>query len=170
MLWINITLWLMLLGGNLLEILFLYNLCSFLNFPISEKYFGANKKWRGLITLPLGSSIIMYIITQGSKYYYKRIYSEISNLPIITAPLIGFVFNLAELPNSYIKRKYKIKPGEYNKYTFIADHVDSIFFATITAYYCGIPFESFILNIYLGPFIHMTNTIFIRPLYNRILK
>jgi len=105
--------------------LFLYRMGVFYYFdrPISSVLFGANKRWRGLVSLPLLTSIFMTICCGSMSFWTEH---DIS--PGWLGFLSGLVWNLSELPNSIIKRHIlKIAPGGGDDFWFciIMDHLDS---------------------------------------------
>ncbi|MCU0533863.1 MAG: CDP-archaeol synthase, partial [Hydrococcus sp. Prado102] len=84
------------------------------NRPINKELFGENKKWRGLITLPLTntiSTLVFQLLEKLLPVVGNFIYFSNFNF-IEYGLLVGFVFNLSELPNSYVKRRFKIPPGD----------------------------------------------------------
>ena len=108
--------------ANVLHMLIVkYNLMPFSNKALSFKYLGGNKTWRGLILVPILNSIFLMI------------FNNLLNLQIPNAASLGLILGLAyvafELPNSYLKRKRGIKPGETsankNYFFMILDKTDS---------------------------------------------
>ncbi|MEL6581930.1 MAG: CDP-archaeol synthase, partial [Cyanobacteria bacterium J06621_12] len=102
-----------------------------LNIPIQTAWFGANKKWRGLISLPLAMLFSVYLLNLIETFIPTLAQQTISfsNFNLIEfGLLVGFVFNLAELPNSFVKRRLNIPPGdENNKLFYFIDHMDSTY-------------------------------------------
>jgi CDP-archaeol synthase len=103
---------------------------NYFNYPINKELFGENKRWRGLITLPLTNTLSTFLFQlleqQTFIGHFIKVFSKYNFLEY--GLLVGFVFNLAELPNSYIKRRLKIPPGdESNKIAFLIDHIDSTY-------------------------------------------
>jgi hypothetical protein len=107
---------------------------QYLNKPINTELFGANKKWRGLLSLPIATVFSAYLVYFLGNYifnYFLAIDDRVNlllwqNNLLVLSLLIGFVFNLAELPNSYIKRRLNIPAGdESSKVFFFIDHMDS---------------------------------------------
>lgn len=109
------------------------------NFPVQKEWFGENKKWRGLISLPL--TFMVSVIAFQS---LESLVEINPNFPIHFQDfngvefglLTGLVFNLSELPNSYIKRRLNIPPGEEpNIITYLFDHIDSTYGVLILWYF-----------------------------------
>jgi CDP-diglyceride synthetase len=108
-----------------------YNLFSFLSKPIDNNtnykgkpLFGKSKTWRGFIIVPILSSIGSIIIS-----YIIPIQTNLP--PFLVGLLLGFGYAIAELPNSFIKRRLNIQAGEktYNKFFnffLIFDQIDSV--------------------------------------------
>jgi hypothetical protein len=110
-----------------------------LNIPIQTDWFGANKKWRGLISLPIAMVASVYLLNLLEIVIPALSRQEISfsNLNLIEfSLLVGFIFNLAELPNSFVKRRLDIPPGdENNKLFYFIDHMDSTYGVLILWYF-----------------------------------
>ena len=78
--------------------------------------FGANKTWRGLIVVATGATVMAAVQgywlhrypTVASWEYFN--YGEIQ--PIVFGVLYGLSAMLAELPNSFVKRRLDIQPGQ----------------------------------------------------------
>ena len=119
------------IGGVLHMVVVKRNYLSALVVPIHEGWFGANKTWRGLFVVPLltafGGLCMMpleWLLTQAI---------GTSLLSQWNLALLGFIagvgYVLAELPNSFFKRRIGIQAGvvpEDKKYWFIAlDQLDS---------------------------------------------
>ena len=111
-------------------------LFEWLNVPIQRDWFGENKRWRGLFSLPLMQLAPVYLFAAietlglrtplGSSLESWTLFSDFSLWQY--ALISGFVFNLAELPNSFIKRRLDIAPGENSGWIgFIGDHIDSTY-------------------------------------------
>lgn len=119
------------IGGVLHMVIVKRNYLSALVIPIHQGWFGANKTWRGLFVVPLltafGGLCMMpleWLLTQAI---------GTSLLSQWNLALLGFIagvgYVLAELPNSFFKRRIGIEAGvvpEDKKYWFIAlDQLDS---------------------------------------------
>ena len=98
------------------------NLLSSLTIPISTKLFGQNKTWRGFLLLPFLNGILCGLVN----LFYPIF--EMTNALIIGA-ILGLVYMIFELPNSWLKRRLGIAAGEKaqkNAIGFmILDKVDS---------------------------------------------
>lgn len=119
---------------NILHMLIVkYNICGWLNKPLSISLFGKNKTWRGLIFIPL---LNIPIVLCSISFF------EVANInPILIGFLLGFAYVLFELPNSYIKRRMGIAPGETHptKKIFFKsmDKIDSAFGVALMYYLLG---------------------------------
>ncbi|MEL6495140.1 MAG: CDP-archaeol synthase [Cyanobacteria bacterium J06623_7] len=134
-----------------------------LNIPIQTAWFGANKKWRGLISLPLAMLISVYLLRLGEILLPVLARQEISFSqfnPLEFGLLVGFVFNLAELPNSFIKRRLAIPPGdETSRLFYFVDHMDSTYGVLILWYfYFHFPLHFIITGAIVTPLIFMGAT------------
>jgi len=121
------------IGGVLHMVIVKRNYLSALVIPINQGWFGANKTWRGIFVVPLltafGGLCMMpleWLLTQAI---------GTSLLNQWNLALLGFIagvgYVLAELPNSFFKRRIGVEAGvvpEDKKYWFIAlDQLDSAF-------------------------------------------
>ena len=118
-----------------------------LNYPISVKLFGENKKWRGLVSLPIAHLLSVWFFQRlevGLELHFNKIILLSSLNGFSYGLLVGFVFNLSELPNSFIKRRLNIPPGaERSPIFYWIDHMDSTYGVLIVLYF------------YLQPPIHL---------------
>lgn len=127
-LWLGVGLF---LAGVLEAFLWKTKPFELLNVPIQTQWFGENKRWRGLISLPL-TCVVSTFLLQGLE---SQLFSnsgpqiQLSHFNFMEyGLLVGFVFNLSELPNSFVKRRLQIPPGdENNKFFYVIDHMDSTY-------------------------------------------
>lgn len=108
-----------------------YNLFSFISKPIDHDWyfkgkplFGKNKTWRGILTVPILSSI-------GSLTISHIVPISTTLHPALVGLLLGLGYAIAELPNSFIKRRLNIQAGEKSKDKFrifflVIDQIDSV--------------------------------------------
>jgi len=104
---------------------------SFLKKPINQMLFGANKTWRGMVVVPLLTAI-GGLCLWPAEYVLEALTGKglLSAYELWYVGLVaGVGYVLAELPNSFYKRRIGIQPGEVpedKKYWFIAlDQLDS---------------------------------------------
>ncbi len=141
---------------------------KYLDIPINTQLFGANKKWRGLISLPITTVISAYLVFFAVDYLftYFSTTDDRTNLLLwqnnilVLGLLIGFIFNLSELPNSYIKRKLDIPPGdESSKLFFFIDHMDSPYGVILLLWlFYRVPFHFVINWLWLTPLLFIAAT------------
>ena len=115
----------MILANSLHMVLVKLNLLERLSIPLSVEHFGKNKTWRGFVVLPILSGIIAFIIGLIAGPFEHVFFSD-----FLVGFGMGIVYLLAELPNSYVKRKLGIANGEYSKkfrlVQIIIDRADSL--------------------------------------------
>jgi hypothetical protein len=109
--------------SNIVHLLIVkFNIFPMLSIPVSSQYFGKNKTWRGFISLSILNSLLM----ESFCLFFP---SESFSSPFVAGFLFGFVYMLFELPNSFLKRRLNIAPGEsatFNKKLFqLLDKSDS---------------------------------------------
>lgn len=160
LLWLALSLFL----AGVLEA-FLWKMPPFqmLNIPIQTQWFGANKKWRGLISLPLAMVTSVYLlgfIETLLPTLTQQLVSFSSFNLLEFGLLVGFIFNLSELPNSFIKRRLKIPPGDENsKIFYFIDHMDSTYGVLILWYfYFHFPLHFIITGLVVTPLLFMGAT------------
>ncbi|MEM8827805.1 MAG: CDP-archaeol synthase [Cyanobacteria bacterium P01_G01_bin.19] len=134
-----------------------------LNIPIQTQWFGANKKWRGLISLPLAMLASVYLLHLVETFIPSVpqnaiLFSDFNLLQF--GLLVGFVFNLSELPNSFIKRRLEIPPGdESSKVFYFVDHMDSTCGVLILWYfYFSFPLHFILTGLIVTPLLFMGAT------------
>jgi hypothetical protein len=117
--------------SNILHMLVVkYNVLPQLAVPVGPNVFGKNKTWRGFVVVPLLNSILM-----GSLY---ALFDEGKGIEGFEAGFsFGLIYMLAELPNSYFKRRAGIGAGEMpERFSFLvhlADKTDSSLAVTLFA-------------------------------------
>lgn len=135
-----------------------------LNKPIQRQWFGANKRWRGLVSLPLTGALSTCLF----HYFEGHLFSQTAPLILFSnfdcleyGLLVGFIFNLAELPNSFIKRRLNIPPGdESRKSVFIIDHMDSTYGVLMLWYfYFNFPAHLIWTGLFVFPALFMGATV-----------
>jgi CDP-diacylglycerol--serine O-phosphatidyltransferase len=129
--------------------------------PIHARWFGENKTWRGVVVMMLASipGVAAAQALEG----------------LITAPLttslrsagalglgacLGLGYVLAELPNSYVKRRMGIRPGmlppRHAALFVFVDQADSaIGCAVAYALWLRVPAATLLLACLLGPVVHL---------------
>ncbi len=148
------------LGGILHMIFVKKDWLPFLKIPVNNWLFGANKTIRGFILMPLLSipgGYLSYMLFGGS-----ALTINIATTPwFIFGLLAGFAYILFELPNSFIKRRMGILPGEnaerFSLFFVILDQLDSsIGGAVLALVYFKSPLVTAICVLFLGPVIAYT--------------
>lgn len=111
-----------------------YDWLPFLKRTINIKVFGKNKTWRGFIVLPLFNGIL----TMLAYHFFFSV--QLSFQSFLFGYILGLVYMLSELPNSYFKRRQGIEPGESGGFLFkLLDKSDSSFgvaLATVWFFNC----------------------------------
>ncbi len=142
------------------------NLFSSLAIPIHASVFGANKTIRGFILMSFFGMFGVYIQKiVSTEQMINSLYQSTPNWLLLGISL-GFTYTLFELPNSYLKRKMGIAPGEqspsHQLTFFILDRIDSATGIAIIYYFFGVSFKLVLLCIILNLVVHPLITI---PLY-----
>ncbi len=139
-----------------------------LNQPIHQTWFGANKRWRGLISLPLTNTLSTCLFQIAESVLLSTTQISISKDLLLFSDfncieyglLIGFICNLAELPNSFIKRRLRMPPGSQSNFLFyFADHMDSALGVILLWYfYFNFPLHSILTALAISPLLFMGAT------------
>jgi len=137
------------------------DLLSFLAKPVSSGMFGENKTIRGFVFLPIaiGVGCLLGSIFQGpfSTGYFTD---------FLIGTGLGLAYMLAELPNSYLKRRRGIAPGEFaeNKrfLQLIIDKADSLVGACIFYYFAmGTGLSQILLLFVISFLLHISISYFL---------
>ena len=101
------------LGGALVHAPVLrYDLAPSLKRPLSARLFGANKTVRGAIVMSSGTAVATLALHRLPAYR-ERLPAELRAAgPLRHGALLGAAVVLGELPNSALKRRLGIAPGE----------------------------------------------------------
>ena len=160
LLWLGLGLF---IAGVLEAFLWNTSLFKLLDQPIQSDLFGENKRWRGLFSLPLTTvvAVIFFQLIEANLVQLPPNFVLFSNFNYLEyGLLVGFVFNLSELPNSFIKRRLKIPPGdESSKLFYFVDHMDSTYGVLLMWYlYFHFPGHLIITGLAIAPLLFMGAT------------
>jgi len=160
LLWLALSLF---IAGVVEALLWKTSPFQLLNIPIQTQWFGANKKWRGLISLPIAMVASVYFL-----HLIELLIPALTQVEISFADfnllefglLVGFIFNLAELPNSFVKRRLAIPPGdESSRIFYFIDHIDSTYGVLILWYfYFHFPLHFIVTGLIVTPLLFMGAT------------
>src|SRR3990167_4956779 len=87
------------IGGVLHMVVVTRDWLPALKIPLQHHWFGANKTLRGFLVMPLLSALGGWCMAPSGEW-------------VLTGALAGLAYVLAELPNSFIKRRMGVPPGE----------------------------------------------------------
>ncbi|WP_223548461.1 CDP-archaeol synthase [Aestuariivivens sp. NBU2969] len=112
--------------GNVLHMIIVKrNWFKIIAIPISKKLLGNSKTYRGIIVLPILTGLLALL----SSYWFGPFEVSLANDAFVGFGL-GLAYILAELPNSYIKRRLGIANGEQSKkckyLQYFTDKADSL--------------------------------------------
>lgn len=147
----------LIVGGVLHMVVVRFNLLHWLRVPVHAPLFGVNKTWRGFLVMPVFTLAGMWL----AKWIDQQSSSPILPEQYISLSLwLGIAYVLAELPNSWVKRRLKIPPGlpsqKYPVLFAVGDQADSVIGCTLVYALFGIgsPLEWGFL-IVLGTLLHL---------------
>ncbi len=104
----------------------------------NQPIFGSNKTWIGFISMVFFTTIIQLLWGLHCDYTgintlndFYNVYSNTPTYNVTLGALLGLTYMIFELPNSFIKRRLKIKPGKTHPSTigsifFVVDQFDSV--------------------------------------------
>ncbi len=147
-------------GGILHMIVVKKDILSYFKKPIHHRWFGANKTWRGFIIMPLATWPGVVIAQSLEKLFDLSTPLLLSHSSFFLAFILGVAYCLAELPNSYLKRRLGIKEGttseRYKIFFILLDQADSAF-GCLIAYKLVLPISwpVFWGTIIFGTVIHL---------------
>lgn len=133
-----------------------------------KRIFGDNKTVIGFISMVIFSMIFQVLwgwvgkLCQfNSQNDWYLVYSNSIKYNIVSGFLIGFVYMLFELPNSFIKRRLDIIPGKTDKgikgvIFFVIDQIDSLIGVfLVLKLLSGISLSKYFLYLLVGGFTHI---------------
>lgn len=150
----------LIVGGVLHMVAVKADTLSYLKKPIHQSWFGQNKTWRGFVIMPLATwpGVLLAQWLEGlvdQNALFLRGHSSIA-----LAIALGIGYCLAELPNSFMKRRLGIKEGQTSdrfKWIFVViDQADSAI-GCLLAYklFVPVPWEIFWFTILFGTILHL---------------
>jgi CDP-diacylglycerol--serine O-phosphatidyltransferase len=105
---------------------------SYLAVPVSERLFGKNKTWRGMLLVPIVNAVVT-LFFNAFRFHFPETRALAIGL------LLGLAYVLFELPNSYLKRRVGIPPGgtaTKRRWLFmLLDKIDSTFGVVLFSYF-----------------------------------
>ena len=98
--------------------------------PISERHFGESKTYRGFVLLTVFTAAYCVAMVYLSKLKFVP-------FAMVVGAVLGFVYALAELPNSFMKRRLNIEIGQQGQCKWLQLFVDKFYvlFVLISVYY-----------------------------------
>lgn len=147
-------------GGIIHMIAVKADILSYFKKPIHQRWFGQNKTWRGFLLMPLATWPGVILAQKLEALFDLNTPLLVHHSSLLLALLLGLGYCLAELPNSFMKRKLGIKEGQTalkNKWFFvIVDQADSAV-GCLIAYRLLIPLgvSTILMTIVFGTGLHL---------------
>lgn len=112
------------IGGVLHMLAVTRNLLPALRVPIHAGLFGTNKTWRGMLLMPVLTAFGALLLWPSEQWLGEQ---AVFSQSLWWGGLIaGLAYVLAELPNSWIKRRLGIAPGTTpSPWVILGDQLDS---------------------------------------------
>lgn len=138
------------------------------NFLDKKRIFGDNKTWKGFLGYIFFNMVLAVIFgwiwkiakIEHLNFFYMN-YENTITYNLIIGFLLGLFYALFELPNSFLKRRLNIKPGETSKgakkiFFIILDQADSVFgIALVVWMFYPIGLGTYLLYILVGTVTHL---------------
>jgi hypothetical protein len=147
-------------GGILHMVAVKRDILSYFKKPIHQRWFGQNKTWRGFLIMPLATWPGVWL-AQWLEQRMDFIGQVISLRPSwLLALALGLGYCLAELPNSFLKRRLGVPEGKTanrGKWFFVVlDQADSVF-GCLLAYQLFLPlsWQIFWVTVFFGTALHL---------------
>jgi len=139
------------------------NLFASLRIPLSKRLFGENKTWRAFVVLPVLTGVFFAIFLH---FNMIPIYEKSTVLPFVVGYFLGLFYLIGELPNSFVKRRLGIVPGELpskNRFIFfLLDRLDSsLSCALLYGLIWEVPLATLISFVLVGFCLHFVFTQFL---------
>jgi hypothetical protein len=113
--------------------------------------FGKNKTLRGFVVVPVACAVVFAV--------ERATFSSVGSLPWWTGSMVGAAYVLAELPNSFAKRRAGIAPGGQARraraFFFALDHLDSALGCALAFRAVGAPWSVVLAGLILAPALHV---------------
>jgi CDP-diacylglycerol--serine O-phosphatidyltransferase len=150
------------IGGSLHMLAVSKDWLSFLKIPVSEKLFGSNKTIRGFVLMMLFSVFGALILHGIILLWSPDLTVDILAMPFWLLGIVqGFGYAFFELPNSFIKRRLGIQPGESPKrfkvFFILLDQLDSGIGVALATWICfSIPVPTAVSIVVLSPVVALS--------------
>ena len=136
------------------------NILSYFKKPIHQSWFGQNKTWRGFIVMPLATWPGVLLAQKWESISDLNAPLMTSQSAVLLALVLGMGYCLAELPNSFVKRRLGVKEGQtsdrFKWFFVILDQADSAV-GCMLAYRLLIPISlsTMVFTVIFGTAIHL---------------
>ena len=142
------------ISGGLHMMVVRFDWLQVLKIPIQAKLLGPNKTWRGVIVMALTTALGAWL----TSLVWPDAFGSWN--PLVLGALLGLAYAVAELPNSYVKRRLGIAPGKrpaQNRAWFaFADQADSaVACALVYGWALQLSAMTILLLIAVGPAVHL---------------
>lgn len=153
------SLWAMvpiLIGGTLHMAVVKDDLFHRLAKPIHQEWFGSSKTWRGVLAMSVFSIVGAHSLNVlFGRTLAKATFDFHELTPTQLGLALGVTFMLAELPNSYMKRRMGIASGEraqrYQLLFILGDQLDSVIACGLVyVFWLGMPWTTFLVLLPVG--------------------
>ena len=119
----------LMVGGILHMLVVRFDVLPFSKVPLHLRAFGANKTWRGILLMPPLTILGVLLAQQLDSVWQTALLSDYNWVGLGMA--LGLAYVICELPNSFLKRRLGVKPGETSdRYPWLfsfLDQTDSAF-------------------------------------------
>ena len=149
------------IGGILHMAIVRADVLSALTRPIHDRAFGAHKTWRGVVVMP--PATVLGVVLAAALAPALDGWLLVPVPMTVAVPLglaLGLTYLVAELPNSFFKRRLGVPPGQTPRdrraWFVLLDQTDSVLgCALVYAIWLRPPVLTLLLCVLLGPAIHL---------------
>jgi CDP-diacylglycerol--serine O-phosphatidyltransferase len=148
----------LLVGGVLHMLVVRFDWLRMLKIPLHERSMGANKTWRGIVVMPILTVLGVMLARLLDQHWQLELLTHAQTWSLGLALGLGYV--IPELPNSWMKRRMGIRPGESSsRYPWLfgfIDQTDSAFGCLLVYALWGIGHETlWIVLFFFGAVVHV---------------
>lgn len=135
-----------------------------------KRLFGNNKTFKGFLGMWAAGAISMTLWglicsvspALNEKSYIYEIYGNTLLVNFVFGSLYGLTYAVFELPNSFIKRRFDIAPGQHYEhgkalkvFFFLLDNSDSAFGCMlVVCLLCGLGIREYLVGVFFGTLAH----------------
>lgn len=130
-----------------------------------KRLLGGNKQWRGLMAMPVAGAVVFAALARVRDALPAWLDAGMWTLTVWeyawVGSIAGLAFMVAELPNSFLKRRLNVPPGAAPRapvlaaLCFLLDRMDSVLGVLVAlSFLVPVPAATWLWSLLLGGFMH----------------